>query len=284
MTAKIIDGKLVAQKIQDEIKKEVEAQVAKGILPPGLAVILVGEDPASQIYVRNKKSACAKVGFYTEEYILPATTKEEDLRKLIAKLNENNKIHGILVQVPLPQGLNEKNILEFISPEKDVDCFHPVNVGNLFLGIPRFLPCTPAGIMELLKSENIDLKGKRAVIVGRSNIVGKPMAILLLSEHATVTMCHSRTVNLAEVCRQAQILVVAIGKARFITADMVSPGAVVIDIGQNRLEDKLVGDVDFEKVKEVASLITPVPGGVGPMTITMLLKNTLHAAKMTQKF
>ena len=283
MTANIIDGKALAKAIQVEIAQEVKVIVEKGFQPPGLAVILVGDDPASQIYVRNKKAACAKVGFYAQEFLLPATTSEEDLKKLILSLNQNSKINGILLQLPLPKGMNEKNMLELISPEKDVDCFHPVNVGNLFLGIPRFLPCTPAGIMEMLKHEKIDLKGKKAVVIGRSNIVGKPMAMLLLSEHATVTICHSRTVNLPKITRDADIIVVAIGKAKFLTEDMVSPGQIIIDVGQNKLGEKLVGDVDFDAVARKVAAITPVPGGVGPMTITMLLKNALQAAKIAIK-
>jgi methylenetetrahydrofolate dehydrogenase (NADP+) / methenyltetrahydrofolate cyclohydrolase len=283
MTANIIDGKAIASAIRAEIAQNVKNMVEKGIQPPGLAVILVGDDPASQIYVRNKKNDCVKVGFYTEEHLLPAATKEEDLKKLILKLNHDPNIHGILLQLPLPSGLNEKTMLELISPEKDVDCFHPLNVGNLFLGIPRFLPCTPAGIMEMLKYEKIDLKGKKAVVIGRSNIVGKPMAILLLSEHATVTICHSRTVTLPKITREADIVVVAIGKAKFLTEDMVSKGQIIIDVGQNREGEKLVGDVDFDAVAQKVALITPVPGGVGPMTRAMLLKNTMKAEKAARK-
>ncbi len=283
MTANIIDGKALANAIQVEIAQQVKIIVEKGIQPPGLAVILVGDDPASQIYVRNKKAACAKVGFYAQEFLLPAVTTEEDLKRLILSLNQNPKINGILLQLPLPEGMNEKNMLELISPEKDVDCFHPLNVGNMFLGIPRFLPCTPAGIMEMLKYEKIDLKGKKAVVIGRSNIVGKPMAMLLLSEHATVTICHSRTVNLPKITRDADIIVVAIGQARFLTEDMVSPGQIIIDVGQNKVGEKLVGDVDFDAVAQKVAAITPVPGGVGPMTITMLLKNALQASKAAKK-
>ncbi len=283
MTANIIDGKAIAGAIRAEIAQNVKNMVEKGIQPPGLAVILVGDDPASQIYVRNKKNDCVKVGFYTEEHLLPAATKEDDLKKLILKLNHDPNIHGILLQLPLPSGLNEKTMLELISPEKDVDCFHPLNVGNLFLGIPRFLPCTPAGVMEMLKYEKIDLKGKRAVVVGRSNIVGKPMAMMLLSEHATVTICHSRTVNLPKITQEADIVVVAIGRAKFLTADMVSKGQIIIDVGQNRVGDVLLGDVDFDAVAQKVALITPVPGGVGPMTRAMLLKNTMIAEKLARK-
>lgn len=280
MSAHIIDGRVVAKAIQEEIARQVKRMVEQKITPPpGLAVILVGENPASQIYVRNKKAGCAKVGYYTEEYLLPGDTTENDLKEVIQKLNNSSKIHGILLQLPLPKGLDSRKMLELITPEKDVDCFHPVNAGNLFLGMPRFLPCTPAGIMELLKYEKVDLAGKKAVVIGRSNIVGKPMAMLLLQEHATVTICHSRTKNLAEITRGAEIIVVAIGKAKFLTADMVSPGQIIIDVGQNKLGEKLVGDVDFGPVAQKVAAITPVPGGVGPMTITMLLKNTLTAAK-----
>lgn len=283
MTANIIDGKAIAGAIRAEIAQSVKNMVEKGIQPPGLAVILVGDDPASQIYVRNKKNDCVKVGFYTEEHLLPAETKEDDLKKLILKLNRDPNIHGILLQLPLPSGLNEKAMLELISPEKDVDCFHPINVGNLFLGMPRFLPCTPAGVMEMLKYEKVDLKGKRAVVVGRSNIVGKPMALLLMNEHATVTICHSRTVNLPKITREADIVVVAIGKAKFLTEDMVSSGQIIIDVGQNREGEKLVGDVDFDAVAKKVAAITPVPGGVGPMTRAMLLKNTMLAERLARK-
>ena len=283
MTASIIDGKAIASTIRAEIAQNVKNMVEKGIQPPGLAVILVGDDPASQIYVRNKKNDCIKVGFYTEEHLLPAMTPEDELRKLILRLNQDPKIHGILLQLPLPKGLNEKALLELIAPEKDVDCFHPMNVGNLFLGIPRFLPCTPAGVMEMLKYEKVDLKGKKAVVVGRSNIVGKPMAMMLLSEHATVTICHSRTVNLPKITREADVVVVAIGKANFLTAEMVSKGQIIIDVGQNRLGEKLVGDVDFDAVAQVVAAITPVPGGVGPMTRAMLLKNTMMAERLARK-
>lgn len=283
MTANIIDGKAIASAIRAEIAQNVKNMVEKGIQPPGLAVILVGDDPASMIYVRNKKNDCVKVGFYTEEHLLPAMTPEDELKKLIMRLNQDLKINGILLQLPLPSGMNEKSMLELISPEKDVDCFHPMNVGNMFLGIPRFLPCTPAGIIEMLKYEKVDLKGKKAVVIGRSNIVGKPMAMLLLGEHATVTICHSRTVNLPKITRDADIIVVAIGKAKFLTGDMVSKGQIIIDVGQNREGEKLVGDVDFDAVAQIVAAITPVPGGVGPMTRAMLLRNTMKAERLARK-
>lgn len=251
---------------------------------PGLAVVIVGEDPASKVYVRNKKLACAEVGIYSEEYALPQTTTEEELLSLIDTLNEKKDIHGILVQAPLPNGLDFKKVTERISPMKDVDAFHPYNVGKIMIGDFDFLPCTPAGVMELLHHYDISVEGKNCVVLGRSNIVGKPQAMLLLKENGTVTVCHSRTRDLASVTSQADILVVAIGKGEFITGDMVKEGAVVIDVGMNRnFEGKLVGDVAFSSVSEKASYITPVPGGVGPMTITMLLKNTLKAAYLLEE-
>ena len=277
--AKILSGKVVSQRIKDELKQEVSDLVSKGI-NPGLAVIIVGNDSASRVYVNNKKKGCAEVGFYSEVYELPASTTQQELLALVEKLNKQENIHGILVQSPLPKHLDEEAVVLAIDPNKDVDAFHPVNVGHIMIGDYRFLPCTPAGIMELLKAVDIDPKGKECVVIGRSNIVGKPMAMLLLHAHGTVTICHSRTKDLAEVTRRADILVSAVGKAGFVTADMVKPGAVVIDVGMNRnAQNKLCGDVDFEAVKEVAGYITPVPGGVGPMTITMLLRNTLTAAK-----
>ena len=279
MSAKIIDGKAVSASLRQAIKEET-AQLAAAGTTPGLAVILVGDDPASHVYVNNKKKGCSEVGFYSEVYELPAATTQEELMALVEKLNKQENIHGILVQSPLPKHLDEEAVVLAIDPNKDVDAFHPVNVGHIMIGDYRFLPCTPAGIMELLKAVDIDPKGKECVVIGRSNIVGKPMSMLLLHAHGTVTVCHSRTNNLAEVTRRADILVSAVGKAGFVTADMVKPGAVVIDVGMNRnAENKLCGDVDFEAVKEVAGYITPVPGGVGPMTITMLLRNTLTAAK-----
>lgn len=281
--AQIIDGKLTSAKIREEIKAEAAALTAKGT-QPGLAVIIVGEDPASQIYVRNKEKACDEVGFYSEKYALPAETTEAELTALIEKLNKDKNIHGILVQSPLPKHLDEKRIVAQILPCKDVDAFSEENVGKITLGTPRFLPCTPAGIMELLSRYNIETKGKHAVVVGRSNIVGKPMGLLLLGADCTVTTCHSRTVDLAKYTREADILVAAVGKSKLIKGDMIKEGAVIIDVGMNRDEDgKLSGDVDFEACEKKASYITPVPGGVGPMTITMLLQNTLTSAKDAAK-
>ena len=278
--ANIIDGKAISAQIRQEIRQETEEFAAEHGFRPGLAVIIVGEDPASQVYVRNKKRACDEVGFYSESYELPASTTQDELNSLVDKLNKDDKIHGILCQLPLPKHLDENAVILRIDPKKDVDAFHPYNVGKIMIGDYSFLPCTPAGVMALLERSGIDITGKECVVVGRSNIVGKPQAMLLLHAHGTVTVCHSRTKNLAEVCRRADILVAAIGKADFFTADMVKDGAVVIDVGMNRRADgKLTGDVDFESVAPKASYITPVPGGVGPMTITMLMKNTLTAAK-----
>ena len=278
--AKIIDGKLISAQIREEIAEKVKDYNAKTGKLPGLAVVIVGENPASQVYVRNKKKACEQVGFKSWVYEMPESTTQDELNLLIDKLNDDANVHGILVQLPLPKHLDEEQVILRIKPEKDVDAFHPTNVGRITIGNPKFLPCTPAGIMELLHRSNVEISGKECVVVGRSNIVGKPMALLLLSENGTVTVCHSKTKNLKEVCRRADILVVAIGKADFVTADMVKEGAVVIDVGMNRnAEGKLTGDVDFASVSEVASYITPVPGGVGPMTITMLLQNTLRAAE-----
>ena len=278
--AQRIDGKLISAQIRGEISEECKAFVEKNGYAPGLAVIIVGENPASQVYVRNKKKACEEVGFYSEVHELPEATTQAELNALVDALNEKDSIHGILVQLPLPKHLDETEVLLRIRPEKDVDAFHPYNVGKIMIGDPDFLPCTPAGVMALLERSNIEVAGKRCVVIGRSNIVGKPMAMLLLHANGTVTVCHSRTANLAEVCREADILVVAIGRADFVGADMVKPGAVVIDVGMNRRADgKLTGDVDFDAVEPIASAITPVPGGVGPMTITMLLQNTLTAAK-----
>jgi len=278
--AKLIDGKLISAQIREEIKEETAAFVAEHGYAPGLAVVIVGEDPASQVYVRNKARACEEVGFYSEVYRLPAETAQEELNALVDKLNLDSKIHGILVQLPLPKHLDETEVLLRIDPKKDVDAFHPYNVGKIMIGDYDFLPCTPAGVMALLERSGIDPAGKKCVVIGRSNIVGKPMAMLLLHANGTVTVCHSRTRDLAAVCREADILVVAIGRADFVGADMVKPGAVVIDVGMNRRADgKLTGDVNFAEVEPIASAITPVPGGVGPMTITMLLKNTLTAAR-----
>lgn len=282
--AKIIDGKAISAQIRGEIAEETKAFLDKNGFVPGLAVVIVGEDPASQVYVRNKCRACEEVGFYSESYELAADTTQENLEALIDNLNEDPNIHGILVQLPLPKHLDETRVLMKIRPEKDVDAFHPYNVGKIMIGDYSFLPCTPAGVMALLERSGVEITGKNCVVIGRSNIVGKPMAMLLLHANGTVTICHSRTKNLAEVCREADILVVAIGKADFVGADMVKPGAVVIDVGMNRRADgKLTGDVNFAEVEPIASAITPVPGGVGPMTITMLMQNTLTAAKEAAK-
>lgn len=276
----IIDGKAISARVREQVRLETEQLKAKGITP-GLAVIIVGDDPASRVYVNNKKKACAEVGFVSEEYALPADTSQEELLTLVKSLNQRSDINGILCQLPLPKGLDDKAVIETIAPIKDVDAFHAQNVGKIMLGEYSFLPCTPAGVMELLDSTGIDLKGKEAVVVGRSNIVGKPMAMLLLHRHATVTICHSRTVDLPSVTRRADVLVAAVGKPKFITADMVKEGAVVIDVGMDRDENgKLCGDVDFADVSPKCSAITPVPGGVGPMTIAMLMRNTLTAAKL----
>ena len=279
MSAKIIDSRAISEKLRERIKSETQELLAGGITP-GLAVVIVGDDPASRTYVNNKKKACAQVGFYSEEHALPKETTQEELIALVRELNARSDIHGILVHLPLPKHIDDEAVIAAISPDKDVDAFHAENVGHIMIGDYRFLPCTPAGVMELLHESGIEISGKECVVIGRSNIVGKPMAMLLLHENGTVTVCHSRTKNLAETARRADILVVAIGKAKFVTADMVKPGAVVIDVGMDRDENgKLCGDVDFASVSEVAGYITPVPGGVGPMTITMLLRNTLTAAK-----
>ncbi|MBR4892702.1 MAG: bifunctional methylenetetrahydrofolate dehydrogenase/methenyltetrahydrofolate cyclohydrolase FolD [Clostridia bacterium] len=280
MNAQIINGKQVSQNIKEKIKKEVEELKNKGIVP-GLAVVIVGNNPASRVYVNSKKKACEELGMYSVEYALKEETTEEELLELISKLNYDDKINGILVQLPLPKHLDEKLIINTIIPEKDVDAFHPVNVGKIMIGDFNFLPCTPAGVMELIKETGIDISGKECVIIGRSNIVGKPQAMLMLHKNATVTICHSKTKDLAEVVKRADIVVAAVGVAKMVTKDMVKEGAVVIDVGMNRLPDgKLCGDVDFDGVSEVASFITPVPGGVGPMTIAMLMQNTLTAAKL----
>lgn len=277
--AKLINGKEVSLAVQERIRKETEALKEKGITP-GLAVVIVGDDPASRTYVNNKKKACERVGFHSEEYALPATTTQEELLALVKELNQRPEINGILVQSPLPKGLDEKMIVENIDPNKDVDAFHAMNVGKIMIGDFSFLPCTPAGVIELLDYEGIDIAGKECVVLGRSNIVGKPMAMLLLHRNGTVTICHSRTKNLQEVCSRADILVAAVGKPGFVTGDMVKEGAVVIDVGINRnAEGKLCGDVDFDSVAPKAAYLTPVPGGVGPMTIAMLMQNTLTAAK-----
>ena len=276
----IIDGKAVSKKVKEDVKAECEQLKAKGITP-GLAVIIVGDDPASQVYVLNKEVACEACGFYSVKYALPAETTQDELNALVDKLNKDDKINGILCQLPLPSHLDDKEVINRIDPLKDVDAFHPVNVGAIMIGDYNYLPCTPAGVMELIHSTGIDVSGKKAVVIGRSNIVVKPMAMLLLHENATVEITHSRTQNLADITKEADILVAAIGKAKFVKADMVKDGAVVIDVGMNRDENgKLCGDVDFEDVKDKCSFITPVPGGVGPMTIAMLMKNTLTAAKI----
>ncbi len=282
--AKIIDGKAISAQIRAELKEETESFVKATGVRPGLAVIIVGNDPASQVYVRNKRRACEEVGYYSEAYELPETTTQEELNALVDRLNADDKIHGILCQLPLPKHLDENEVILRIDPKKDVDAFHPYNVGKIMIGDYAFLPCTPAGVMALLERSGIEISGKECVVVGRSNIVGKPQAMLLLHANGTVTVCHSRTKNLAEVCRRADILVAAIGKADFFTGDMVKEGAVVIDVGMNRRADgKLTGDVDFASVEPKASYITPVPGGVGPMTITMLMQNTLTSAKNSVK-
>lgn len=278
--AVIIDGKAVSQKIKEEIRAEIEREQ----LSVGLAVVIVGNNPASRVYVNNKKKACEVCGIQSFEYALPEETTQEQLLELIDTLNTDEKVNGILVQLPLPQGLDEKKVIERISPIKDVDAFHAENVGKIMIGNYAFLPCTPAGVMELIHSTGTEISGKECVVIGRSNIVGKPMAMLLLHENATVTICHSRTKNLAEVCRRADLLISAVGKADFVTADMIKDGAVVIDVGMNRnAEGKLCGDVKFEEAEKKASFITPVPGGVGPMTIAMLMKNTVMAKRLQSK-
>lgn len=279
-TARIIDGKAISAEIREEIVQRTRGFVERYGTAPGLAVIIVGSDPASAVYVRNKKRACEQVGFYSRTYELCEDTTQEELESLIDELNADSAIHGILVQLPLPRHIDGERVLLRIDPRKDVDAFHPYNVGRITIGDPLLLPCTPAGIIELIKRSDIEISGKECVVVGRSNIVGKPMALLLLAENGTVTVCHSKTENIEEVCRRADILVSAVGRAGFIKADMVKSGAVVIDVGMNRDENgKLVGDVDFETISGIASYITPVPGGVGPMTVTMLLENTFRAAE-----
>lgn len=277
--AEIIDGRVVSASVKENVKKEVLALRERGI-DVGLAVIIVGNNPASEVYVANKEKACKELGINSYRYSLPETTTQEELLYLINSLNTDDTVNGILCQLPLPKHLDEKAVINSISSEKDVDAFHPVNVGKIMIGDYDFLPCTPAGIMEMLKYYKIETDGKRCVVVGRSNIVGKPMSMLMLHSNATVTVCHSHTKRLSQICKTADILIVAIGKAKFVTADMVKQGAVVIDVGMNRDENrKLCGDVNFEEVSQKASAITPVPGGVGPMTIAMLMKNTLTAAK-----
>ncbi len=280
MSAKIIDGKAVSAQIKEEVKNEIITLGEKGI-KSCLAVVIVGDDSASKVYVRNKKIACEACGINSKEFALPATTTQNELLELIDNLNNDPVVNGILVQLPLPKGLDEEAVIATISPEKDVDAFHEKNVGRIMIGNYNFLPCTPAGVMELIKSTGVDVCSKNCVVVGRSNIVGKPMAMLLLHQNGTVTICHSKTKNLKEICKSADILVAAVGRAKFITADMVGEGSVVIDVGMNRDENgKLCGDVDYDEVSKIASFITPVPGGVGPMTIAMLMKNTLAATKL----
>ncbi|MCH4240047.1 MAG: bifunctional methylenetetrahydrofolate dehydrogenase/methenyltetrahydrofolate cyclohydrolase FolD [Oscillospiraceae bacterium] len=277
---KRIDGKAIAAAVRGQVKTDTAAMKADGITP-GLAVVLVGDDPASRTYVRNKHKDCEETGIYSEVHHLPDSTSQKDLMALIAELNARADIDGILVQLPLPKGLDEREVINAIAPDKDVDAFHPENVGHIMIGDYTFLPCTPSGVMEMLHHEQIPVDGKRCVVVGRSNIVGKPMAMLLLHENGTVTICHSHTQKLKEICQEADILVAAVGRPKFITADMVKPGAVVIDVGMDRDENgKLCGDVDYAAVEPIASRITPVPGGVGPMTRAMLLKNTLTAARL----
>jgi len=289
LPTQIIDGKSISSQIRNELKEDVKRLTDKGF-QPGLAVILVGENPASQVYVGSKEKSCNELGIYSEAYRLPADASEEELLSLIDKLNKKKEIDGILVQLPLPEHINEEKVLLKIDPDKDVDGFHPINVGRMVIGNPRFLPCTPWGIQELLVRTNVDPSGKHVVVIGRSNIVGKPIACILVQKakgaNATVTICHSRTKNIEEIARQADILIAAIGQPKFVKADMVKDGAVVIDVGVNRIPDaskksgtRLVGDVDFEAVKEKTSAITPVPGGVGPMTIAMLMMNTVKSAK-----
>jgi len=281
--SKIIDGKEVSAQVKEKIRLEVENLKNKSI-EIGLAVVIVGDNPASRVYVNAKKKACELVGINSFEYALSAETTQDELIKLVDELNGDSRVDGILVQLPLPKHIDENSVLYAISPKKDVDAFHPMNVGKIMIGDYNFLPCTPAGVMELIKSTGVEIKGKECVVVGRSNIVGKPMSMLLLHESGTVTICHSKTRDLKETCKRADILVAAVGVPNLITADMVKEGAVVIDVGMNRLDDgKLCGDVDFEGVQKVAGFITPVPGGVGPMTIAMLLQNTLTSAKIKNK-
>lgn len=280
----ILDGKKIAEEIKTELRAEILELKQKGIIP-GLAVILIGSDVASQVYVKNKERTCRELGIYSEVHHLKESISEEELLELIKQLNKKTEINGILVQLPLPESINEQKIILATNPKKDVDCFHPENIGKMFLGYPLFLPCTPAGVLEIMRQSKIDLSGKSVVTVGRSNIVGKPLAVMLLKENATVTMAHSKTRNLKDVTKQADILISATGQAGLIKADMVKKGAVVIDVGINRSADnKLLGDVDFENVKKVASAITPVPGGIGPMTIAMLMRNTVLAAKLQNGF
>ncbi len=281
MENKVIDGKLISANVKEQIRAEVENLKTNKGIEIGLAVVIVGDNPASRVYVNNKKKACETVGFNSFEYALSAETTEKELLELVEKLNNNDKVDGILVQLPLPKHIDENAVINAISPKKDVDAFHPENVGHIMIGDFAYLPCTPAGVMEMLSQKGIDVEGKNCVVIGRSNIVGKPMSMLLLHKNATVTICHSRTKNLAEVTKQADILVAAVGRANFVTADMVKDGAVIIDVGMNRNDEgKLCGDVAYDECYAKSSFITPVPGGVGPMTIAMLMKNTLTSAKI----
>ncbi|PWL45838.1 MAG: bifunctional methylenetetrahydrofolate dehydrogenase/methenyltetrahydrofolate cyclohydrolase FolD [Clostridiales bacterium] len=278
--SKRIDGKQISEQVKDRVSRQVAALKENGVTV-GLAVVIVGQDPASRVYVNNKKKACARCGIESYEYALPEETTEEELLALVDELNRDPKVNGILVQLPVPKQIDDHKVIAAISPEKDVDAFHAVNVGKIMIGDFDFLPCTPSGCMELIDSTGVDIAGKNCVVIGRSNIVGKPMAMLLLHRNGTVTICHSKTKNLPEICKNADILVAAVGRAKFVTADMVKEGAVVIDVGMNRDENgKLCGDVDFEAVKDIAGYITPVPGGVGPMTIATLMQNTVTAAKI----
>ena len=277
----LLDGKLTSAKVKEEVAAKIAAACADGKAPPCLAVVIVGDNPASKVYVANKKKACEAVGIRSLSYELPGETTQDELLALVDRLNGDADVNGILVQLPLPRHIDEQTVIERISPDKDVDAFHAENVGHIMIGDFAFLPCTPAGIIELIRSTGVTIDGKNCVVIGRSNIVGKPMAMLLLHENGTVTICHSHTKNLKEICKTADILVVAVGKAKFVTGDMVKPGAVVIDVGMNRDENgKLCGDVDYESAEAVAGYLTPVPGGVGPMTITMLMKNAVTAAKI----
>ncbi len=282
MTAEIIDGRAISKEIREGVKEEIAGFVRSGLRPPALAVILVGSDPASQVYVRNKKKACHKLGITSIEHLLDAAVSEKELLALIGKLNKDPNVDGILVQLPLPGKLHEASILDHVDPRKDVDGFHPINVGRLVANTEGLRPCTPAGIVELLKRTGEGLVGKKVIVLGRSNIVGKPTATMLLHESCTVTVCHSKTRGLKDICLRGDILVAALGQPRFVTADMVKEGAIVVDVGINRREERICGDVDFDNVKEVAGYITPVPGGVGPMTIGMLMVNTLKAYKMAR--
>jgi methylenetetrahydrofolate dehydrogenase (NADP+)/methenyltetrahydrofolate cyclohydrolase len=280
VAARLIDGKALAQRVRERLAKESADLLAKTGIKPGLATILVGDDPASHLYVKNKQKASDAAGIYIDDHKLPASTTQSDLLALIEKVNGDSKIHGILVQLPLPKHIDSKVVLDAVSPHKDADGFHPYNFGRLVEGHPVFEACTPKGVIKMVESTGVPIEGKRAVVLGRSNIVGKPLALMLLQRNATVTICHSKTKDLPAVCREAELLLVAIGKAKFVTADMVREGAVVIDVGTNRLPDgKVVGDVDFEPVSQKAGWISPVPGGVGPMTIAMLLDNTVESAK-----